>query len=164
VLGHTQDFFRAKKGWSLLKDQIFDYYLEPYIAKILNTGKPLTIVDCFAGKGKFDDGAIGSPLIIARHIEKTLVSKKQNKHILGIFIEKKYHQELTNNISHFHNCTVWPGTFEDNLSKILQLNPSNNLFVYIDPYGIKSLDFRRFSELKKKKFYTSDSNNIQYFK
>lgn len=89
MLGHTQDFFRAKKGWSLLKDQIFDYYLEPYTAKILNTGKPLTIVDCFAGKGKFDDGAIGSPLIIARHIEKTLAGKKQNKQIFGIFIEKK---------------------------------------------------------------------------
>lgn len=152
MLGHTQDFFRTKKGWSLLKDQIIDYYLEPYIAKILFTGKPLIIVDCFAGKGKFDDGAIGSPLIIAQHIVRTLESRKQNKKILGIFIEKKYYEDLNKNIAYFPNCSVWPGTFEENLSKILQLNPSNNLFVYIDPYGIKSLDFRRFSEIGRKKF------------
>lgn len=154
MLGHTQDFFRTKKGWSLIKDQIFDYYLAPYIAKILNTRKPLTIVDCFAGKGKFDDGSIGSPLIIAKHIEKTLETRKQNKQILGIFIEKKYHHDLTNNIAGFKNCSVWAGTFEDNLSKILQINPASNLFVYIDPYGIKSLNFKLFSKLMQKKFYT----------
>lgn len=153
-MGHTQDFFKAKKGWSLLKDQIVDYYLEPYIAKILNTRKPLTIIDCFAGKGKFDDGAIGSPLIIAQHIARTLDSSKPNKQIHGIFIEKKYYKDLNINTANFRNCLVWSGTFEDNLGKILQLNPSNNLFVYIDPYGIKSLDFRRFSEINRRKFNT----------
>ncbi len=150
-MGHTQDFFKTKKGWSILKDQIVDHYLEPYIAKILNTRKPLTIVDCFAGKGQFDDGAIGSPLIIAQHIARTLDSSKPNKQIRGIFIEKKYHKDLNTNIADFRNCSVWPGTFEDNLGKLLQLNPSNNLFVYIDPYGIKSLDFRRFSGNQTKK-------------
>lgn len=103
---------------------------------------------------KFDDGAPGSPLIIAQHIEKTLDSSKSNKQIQGIFIEKKYHRDLIAHTAEFRNCSVWPGTFEDNLAMILQLSPSNNLFVYIDPYGIKSLDFRRFSEIKLKKFRT----------
>jgi len=153
-LGHTQDFFKTKKGWSVLKDQIIDHYLEPYIAKILTTRKPLVIVDCFAGKGKFDDGSPGSPLIIAQHISKTIDSSKSNKQLQGIFIEKKYHKELTANLNGYRNCLIWPGTFEDNLSKITQLNPLNNLFVYIDPYGIKSLDFRRFSQIKQRRFNT----------
>ncbi|MHB8157293.1 MAG: hypothetical protein ACYDEQ_07875, partial [Desulfocucumaceae bacterium] len=98
-MGHTDNFFIAKRGWSLLKDRVVDYYLEPYIAKILTTGRPLVIVDCFAGKGKFDDGAIGSPIIIAQHIKNVLESNKPNKKIYGIFIEKKYFSELEVNIS-----------------------------------------------------------------
>ena len=65
-MSHTKDFFKAKKPWSILKDQILDYYLAPYIAKILKTGKPLIIIDCFAGKGRFDDDEIGSPIIITQ--------------------------------------------------------------------------------------------------
>ena len=47
-MGQTKDFFKEKKAWSVLKDEILDYYLVPYIAKILRTGKPLYIFDCFA--------------------------------------------------------------------------------------------------------------------
>lgn len=154
-MGHTKDFFIKKKSWSGLKDQILDYYLTPYIAKILKTGKPLVIVDCFAGKGKFDDGELGSPLIIARHITSILDDHtRRNREISAVLIEKKYYDDLANNVSAYRNCTVWAGTFEDHLTRIIQLNPSNNLFVYIDPYGIKCLDFNRFADIKKNNFYT----------
>ena len=59
----NDDFFVEKKPWSEVKDQLLGCYLKPYIAKILHTRKPLIYVDCFAGKGKFDDGKQGSPLI-----------------------------------------------------------------------------------------------------
>jgi len=55
-MGSTKDFFKEKKTWSHLKDKILDYYLAPYIPKILRTGRPLVIFNCFAGKGNFDDG------------------------------------------------------------------------------------------------------------
>jgi len=151
----VENFFRKKKGWSLIKDQIFDYYLTPYIAKILTTRKPLIIIDCFAGKGKFDDQAIGSPLIIAQHIERILSDEgRLNRNISAIFIESKYYKELEDNLSGYRNCSVWAGTFEDNLSKVLEMNSSNNVFVYVDPYGIKSLDFKRFISIKEKNFNT----------
>ncbi len=59
VVGQTKNFFKEKKDWSIFKDKILDYYLTPYIAKIVRTGKPLIIFDCFAGKGKFDNGEKG---------------------------------------------------------------------------------------------------------
>ena len=121
-MGHTKDFFKSKKGWSLLKDKIFDHYLKPYIAKILTTGKPLIIIDCFAGRGKFDDGNVGSPIIIAEHIKSVLDGDNKNKNISGIFIEKKYINELETNIQGYKQCGVWKGTFEENLGKILALN------------------------------------------
>ncbi len=70
----TEDFFNKKKDWSLLKDSIIDNYLEPYIRKILYARRPVFIIDCFAGKGKFDDGNPGSPLIIATHIKNIMKS------------------------------------------------------------------------------------------
>ena len=153
-MGHTKDFFKSKKGWSLLKDKIFDHYLKPYIAKILTTGKPLIIIDCFAGRGKFDDGNVGSPIIIAEHIKSVLYGDNKNKNISGIFIEKKYINELETNIQGYKQCGVWKGTFEENLGKILALNSRCNLFLYIDPYGIKSLDFKQFELIKNKNYFS----------
>ena len=153
-MGHTKYFFKHKKGWSVLKDKVIDSYLKPFIAKILTTRKPLVIIDCFAGRGKFDDGSVGSPVIIAEHIKSILDGNNINKNITGIFIEKKYISELNANVKSYKQCAVWEGTFEENLDKILGLNSNSNLFIYIDPYGIKSLDFRRFEIIKKKGFFT----------
>lgn len=106
-MSSVENFFRKKKGWSLIKDQIFDYYLTPYIAKILTTRKPLIIIDCFAGKGKFDDQAIGSPLIIAQHIERILSDEgRLNRNISAIFIESKYYKELEDNLSGYRKKRI----------------------------------------------------------
>lgn len=151
-MGQTREFFKIKKGWSLQKDEIFDHYLKPYIAKILSTGKPLTIIDCFAGKGRFEDGSIGSPVIIAKHIKSVLEGNSRNKNIQGIFIENKYARELEINLKGYKNCEVWSGTFEDTMSKILAINSLFNVFLYVDPYGIKCLNFEQFELIKNKHF------------
>lgn len=151
-MGHTKDFFKIKKGWSLQKDEIFDRYLVPYIDKILTTRRPSVIIDCFAGKGRFDDGNTGSPIIIANHIRSVLARDKQNKDIRGLFIESNYAKELETNLRGYENCEVLPGTFEENTDKILALNSCCNLFLYVDPYGIKCLDFQQFERIKAKKF------------
>ena len=59
----NNDFFVEKKAWSVVKDELLGCYFMPYVSKILHTYRPLVYVDCFAGKGKFDDGNPGSPLI-----------------------------------------------------------------------------------------------------
>ena len=152
-MGQTKDFFKEKKAWSALKDEILDYYLFPYIAKILRTGKPLYIFDCFAGKGKFDNGQNGSPLIIAEHIKGTLQKNPSlTSKLQGFFIEKKYSAELEKNLSGYPNAEPLPGTFEDNLKKILSLDKNNSIFLYVDPYGIKSLSLSNFNLVKERHF------------
>jgi len=64
----SEDFFKHKKSWSKYKDFILDYYLTPYIAKVKMLKRPILIIDCCAGPGKFEDGEDGSPVISARHI------------------------------------------------------------------------------------------------
>ena len=57
------DFFKIKNNWSVIKDRLLGCYLTPYFQKILKTRRPTYYIDCFAGKGKFEDGSDGSPLI-----------------------------------------------------------------------------------------------------
>ncbi len=52
----NDDFFKEKKPWSKVKDELLEGYLKPYIQKVLYTRKPIVYVDCFAGKGMFEDG------------------------------------------------------------------------------------------------------------
>lgn len=154
-MGQTKNFFKDKKPWSIVKDRVLVYYLKPYTSKVLRTGRPLIICDCFAGKGKFDDGEIGSPLLIAEHIKKHLLKQPDTDNkIQGVFIEKKYHDALGSNLSGYAGVTVYSGSYEDNLQNILSLDNHSNLFLYVDPYGIKSLDLSGFSQIKSKGFYS----------
>ena len=66
----NNDFFVEKKAWSVVKDELLGCYFMLYVSKILHTYRPLVYVDCFAGKGKFDDGNPGSPLIALEVIDK----------------------------------------------------------------------------------------------
>ncbi|KUO50215.1 MAG: hypothetical protein APF76_10910 [Desulfitibacter sp. BRH_c19] len=150
-MGGTDKFFKKKRKWSVIKDSILEWYLTPYIAKILSTHKPVVLVDCFAGMGKFEDGCDGSPLIIAKKIQSVL-DEDAYTDIQGVFIEKKYAEDLMGNLKVYANCEVIEGTFEENFENILK--PNRNIFLYIDPYGIKSLDFKRFAKLKDSGFYS----------
>lgn len=67
----NKDFFRKKKVWSTIKDDLLGYYLVPYFAKILSMGNPILYVDCFAGKGRFDDGNPGSPIIALNSLRES---------------------------------------------------------------------------------------------
>jgi three-Cys-motif partner protein len=145
------NFFSQKKNWSKLKDEILKNYLKPYLAKISKTNKPITIIDCFAGKGKFDDGTIGSPIIIMEEINR-FKSKNPWSQIKTIFIESKYCNDLKFNLKDYKDISIFEGTFEENITKILSIDARSNLFIYIDPYGIKSLDFAYFSDFTKKGF------------
>lgn len=158
-MGSTTNYYQAKKPWSTFKDKMLDWYLTPYIYMLLSIPKPLYIIDCFAGKGKFDDGNIGSPLIIADKIQKTQEDIKQtNKNIYGIFIEIKYFRQLKDNLKDYNNCKVLEGSFEQNIDEICKYTTEGNSFLYIDPYGIKSLNFDSF-----KRIFRSSKNSIEVF-
>ena len=148
-MGVTGNFFEVKREWSNLKDQILDHYLRPYLAKILTTGRPTRIADCFAGKGVFDDGSIGSPIIIADHVRNTL-AEYPNADLKAIFIEQKYADDLLENLAEYQNCKVLPGDYEERLRFFAESNPDRNCnyFFYVDPYGVKNLSFDHFRKVK----------------
>ena len=143
----TDNFFETKREWSRLKDRILGTYLRPYLTKITTKRQPVLIVDCFAGKGRFDDGEPGSPLLICEAIT-AVMDIRPRADVQGLFIEKKYHAELRENLRGFDRSEVLPGTYEQHIAEIEhRATAKTNLLMFVDPYGIKSLDMSRFQRL-----------------
>lgn len=148
---NNSDFFKVKNSWSKIKDKLLGCYLAPYFQKVLMTRKPITYVDCFAGKGKFDDGNDGSPLIALQCrdacLAKSAVDQKYNA-IETWFIELNHSKALWNNVSHYNghygNPQIISGKYEEKIENLLRSKRENNVFLYIDPYGIRALDMALF--------------------
>ena len=86
----TNNFFEKKKDWSKTKDSILGSYLTPYFYKLLAYHRPICYIDCFAGKGKFDDGNLGSPLIALNIFQDRLREsgiQSKNQFVEANFIE-----------------------------------------------------------------------------
>ena len=152
----NDDFFVEKKPWSELKDQLLGCYLKPYVAKILHTRKPLVYVDCFAGKGKFDDGKKGSPLIALEIMQQGLTSSTMSGHlhIAPAFIDLNYADDLRTNLKDYPRVKIVSGAYEDTIDELLNNKGGCNVFLYIDPYGIKALNCSKFDGFANGQFYS----------
>ena len=149
---NQRDFFKKKNEWSEIKDTLLRCYLPQYF--LLVSGKPIFYIDCFAGKGKFDDGNDGSPLIAMQIINERLgmsrISRKNNA-IVPCFIELNHAADLEQNLMlhpyQYGTPQVVDGKFEDNIRGLLKDKRGYNVFLYIDPYGIQALDSQLFDEI-----------------
>lgn len=152
----NDDFFVEKKPWSKVKDELLGCYLKPYVAKILYTRKPLAYVDCFAGKGKFDDGNPGSPLIALDIFQQGLAATRLdvNARIEAAFIDLNYASDLETNLSAYKDIKIVSGAYEDTIDALLKSKKGYNIFLYIDPYGIKALDCSKFDAFANGQFNT----------
>lgn len=151
----NEDFFKEQKPWSKTKNDLLKNYLKPYFSKILHTKKKICYIDCFAGKGVFEDGSYGSPLLALDTIYDSINQAQINSipDIECYFIELNHAEDLTKNLAkykNFHsNVTIYiiDGAFETNILSILKKKQDYNIFLYIDPYGIKALDSNIFIEI-----------------
>ncbi len=78
------DFFAGKRPWSKIKDKVLGSYMKPYIAKAVKRGKPLLLIDGYAGPGVFGDGTAGSPMLMCQAAEQNAKGK-----YLALFINKE---------------------------------------------------------------------------
>ena len=161
VFYELSSFFKEKKVWSVVKDELLGCYLVPYFSKLLSTRIPILYVDCFAGKGKFDDGKNGSPLVAIECLNRSLdISANginngmQVPEVFLRFIELHHADALKQNLP--DGCKgkieVIDGAFEDEIVGLLRnfvqrYNKRLNVFLYIDPYGIKALNMHLFHQL-----------------
>ncbi len=134
-------FFKGKRPWSNIKDQILGQYMPAYLAKVATLGKPIILIDAFAGPGRFDDGAAGSPLIMCQVAEKRVPGK-----YLAIFVNhtKAHHDALAKVLSHFvdqKKAIPIHGAADTLLAKVREVLGDHTVFLYLDPFGLKGCEF-----------------------
>ena len=136
-------FFKAKREWSKVKDKILSDYITCYLRTIHGRGRPIVIVDAFSGPGRFGDGSEGSPLIICGAIDS---APKRGVQMACIFSDShRGHRDaleacLANHVETGVAARPLPG-FSEALSRALEVGQGATLFFYLDPYGIKDLEF-----------------------
>lgn len=165
IVSFTKDnknFFETKNNWSLIKDKLLGCYLMPYFQKVLTTGKKICYVDCFSGKGKFEDGEPESPIIALKIREQCLQKTKSRidiSHAIEMtFIDLNYAEDLKKNLQPYDNIYGKPqiisGKYEEQILKVLQDKQGYNVFLYIDPYGIKALNTELFDQFERLGFHS----------
>jgi three-Cys-motif partner protein len=141
------DFFASKRPWSKYKDSILRYYLTPYIAKVSKLRKPILIVDCFAGCGRFGDGEAGSPIIIGDAIKNW---RNKGSNVSGFFIESDpdNFESLESALNDYGKIgSPRFGTFEEHIDELAQRAASETIFLYVDPYAVRNLKFDRMKKV-----------------
>lgn len=97
-MASTKEFFKKKKEWSNYKDALLGSYILPYFNKIMSTGVEVVYIDGFAGKGKFDDGTPGSPLLVKEKVYQAKANSKFNTKITPYFVEYEHADILRSNV------------------------------------------------------------------
>jgi len=147
-MSDTSKFFDCKKSWSTYKDRLLSAYLSPYFAKILGSGKNTLFIDGFAGRGLFEDGTIGSPLIVKEKALEAMSRSKYNTKIIPIFIEyKKKNARILTEALNCDWCYVRNEDYKKEAFEIICRNKDKNIFLYADPFGIKHIQYNIFEEL-----------------
>ncbi len=142
-------FFTEKREWSKVKDTILGTYITCYLRTIQHRGRPIIIVDAFSGPGRFGDGSEGSPLIICRAIDKV---PKRGVGIACLFSDSHpAHRVALEDCLADHIKKGVAGEplsdFSEALSYALQVGKGSTLFFYLDPYGIRDLDFETVKQI-----------------
>ena len=143
-MSHKADasFFNQKKLWSERKDEILRCYLPPYLAKITKLKAPVLIVDAFAGPGRFDDGKDGSPLIICQAVKEALSNNPSaTVSVMCIELINELFSKLETNLSEFPFAEAKQGEFLDCISLIEKKAKTHSVFLYVDPWNVKVLNW-----------------------
>ena len=138
---NDDDFFVGKRPWSIIKDQVLGSYMSPYLAKVNRLGRPILLIDGYAGPGVFGDRKPGSPLLMCQAAEKYAKGNYQ-----AIFINKdeKYHKQLESIIKSANWSDSAQAVLGDStvlLKTLPKTFKDQTVFLYLDPFGLRGCEF-----------------------
>lgn len=148
------------KEHTKVKHEILSNYLKSWI-NVLGKWQKVCYFDCFAGRGIYEDGSDGSPIIALKAINDLKQNRKHIQEVVCTFIEKDksnydnlykvIHAELSRDPTAYSSITVRPpinDEFVNVASKITRksnkLNPS---FFFIDPFGFGGIPFETIKDI-----------------
>lgn len=152
--GSYGDFHDARKTWSRIKHGIFGRYLSLLLGKLGRPGEHVYCVDGFAGQGRYATGEEGSPLIAAKlAADPVQTSRRGVLRCINVESESETFANLATATADYVKqgiVTNLPGTFEENLPKILQQVQRYPTFFFIDPFGTEGAEISTLQQLAKR--------------
>ncbi|MHB0923723.1 MAG: three-Cys-motif partner protein TcmP [Bellilinea sp.] len=141
----SDNFFQEQKDWSKRKLSIIQLYLAGF-TKILGSSTSQSCVyyvDGFAGKGVYDDGSKGSP-VLAAEMSQTYRNqqKKYQLNCINIEADNVNFQNLENSTTQYQSIVEnLNGTFSSHIPSILKSIGKCPAFFFIDPFGVTGTDW-----------------------
>jgi three-Cys-motif partner protein len=139
------EFFASKKPAAVFKHGILSRYPVVFAAKTGKgvAGNRVIFLDGYAGRGEYDDGEPGSPLLLSRCADS--VSSFRQVH--GFFVEQDQDNYLNlkrvlDEKGGTTKRTVRHGSVDEHLAEVLEAAGGAPLFAFLDPFG-PALDFTR---------------------
>jgi three-Cys-motif partner protein len=133
-------FFESKKAAAVLKHAILNQYLMPFAAKTGSTsvGGRVAFVDGYAGEGRYENGADGSPTLALYHAKKLIPMRRK---LECIFVERdapayeKLSRMMKAEAGEVPVHTIH-GDVEDHLDEILRMVEGVPVLLFLDPFGL----------------------------
>jgi len=146
---YINSFFDSKRSWSHYKDSVLSYYLKPYLAKVKKLGKPLYLVDMFAGRGRFKTGEPGSPVLIAEQLAP-LAAAGVPVHLLCVENNADFYKVLNTEMTKYSFAETRLGNCVDVIDYVADLANSHTTFLYADPCEVSQLHLGQLSKIYAK--------------
>jgi len=148
----ASDFFDAPAPWSRYKHDILGKYLHTWSSKLQYRNKDLVFVDACAGRGTYDDGSPGSPVLAAGLNDELLAKHHARLTVVACEKDPAAAKALALELEPWASRTpplaiIHPRPFEEVLDAIVAVTRDRPTFFFIDPYGIKSLKRERLRPL-----------------
>jgi len=154
----SYSFYKERKEWSEIKHRLLAKYLVPYCYKLGSWNKEIFYIDGFAGKGKYEDGARGSPLIAAYQAKAFRTQgRKFTLKCINIECQKSYCDELRQHTLELEKEGLVfnkHSKFENSICYIIDKINDFPAFFFIDPFGLAPIKFDLLKPIFERKVST----------
>jgi three-Cys-motif partner protein len=138
-------FFNSAQSWSKRKHRLLGKYLVPFSSKVGSLSPEIYCIDGFAGRGRYDDGYEGSPLVMARIADDCANwTNPVTLRLLNVESNRKNFASLSKVTQPWVTRGVVQnekGQFGALVPNILSIIGETPALFFIDPYGPSPLHF-----------------------
>lgn len=138
-MNQAEEFFLDLKEWSARKLVIIEKYIGGFSRILGSKSKEIYYVDGFAGKGVYDGGEKGSPVLAAEAAQRFQQANSAfTLRCINVERDPNNYTDLCRETQKFGGLVRnYEGTFEDNIGNILPQTKNTPAVFFIDPFGVK---------------------------
>jgi len=130
------DFFKGISPQAVLKHGILTRYAI-YFAGRAGSRRPVAFVDGYAGEGRYADGNVGSPLLLASSAERAAKFGRDTK-LAFVEQDPARHGQLAASLKQegVEPDQLLAGSFADSIDKLLGRYQGHAVLIFVDPFGL----------------------------